>query len=150
MKTIISLAKEMQEQMTIGKRNDDTIYHHLKDDHPEWMTDVIFAVHEDKLPDDTTYRFISDALDIICELEDDTDIDEVHEIIFERTEPDVYTSDLTDWLGARNDHVYYLTEALEEMDIKDGFQALSYAQAKHKEEVALDLVHELEKLTGEE
>jgi len=149
MKTIMSLAKEMQEQMITGQRNDETIYYHLKDGHPEWMTDVVFAVHEDKLPDDTTYKFISEALDIICELEDDTNVDEIHETIFEHTEPDVYTSDLTAWLGARNDHVYYLTEALEEMDIKDGFQALSYAQVKHKEEVALDLVHDLEKLAEE-
>jgi len=150
MKTIVKLAKEMQEQMTTGRRNDDTRYYHLKDGHPEWMTDVIHAVHEDKLPDDTTYEFISDALDIICDLEDDATENDITEAIFERTQPDVYTSDLTAWLNARNDHVYYLTEALEEMDIKDGFQALSMAQAKHKEEVALDLVHELEKLAEEE
>ena len=150
MKTIMSLAKEMQGQMTKSKRNDDTIYHHLKDGYPEWMTDIVFAVHEDKLPDDTTYRFISEALDIICELEDDTDFDDIHETIYEQIEADIYTSDLTDWLGARNDHVYYLTEALEEMDIKDGFQALAYAQTRHKTEVALDLVSELEKLAEED
>lgn len=150
MKTIVNLAKEMEKQMTTSKRNDDTIYYHLKKDHPEWMTEVIHGVHGDKLPDDYTYEFIADALYILCDLDDEVDVDAIHEEIFERTEPDVYTSDLTAWLGARNDHVYYLTEALEEMDIKDGFQALAYAQAKHKEEVALDLVHELEKLAEEE
>ncbi len=146
MTTLISLAKEMQEQMTTGKRNDGTEYYHLKNDHPEWMTNIIHAVHEDKMPDDTTYRFIADALDIICELEDDASGDDIREAIYERTEADVYTSDLTEWLNARNDHVYYLTEVLEEIDIKDGFQALSAAQAKHREEVALNLVNELEKL----
>ena len=114
MKTIVTLAKELQAQMTTSERNDGTKYYHLIDGHPEWMTDVIHGV--------------------------------LREAIFERTEADVYTSNLTAWLNARNDHVYYLTEALEEMEIKNGFQALMAAQQRHKEEVALDLVNELEKL----
>jgi len=144
-KSIVTLAKGLQAQMTTSKRNDGTKYYHLKENHPAWMTDVIHGVHGDKLPDDTTYEFIDDALDIICELEDDAPEDDIRETIFERTEADVYTSNLTAWLHARNDHVYYLTEVLEEMDIKDGFQALAAAQQKHKEEVALDMVNELEK-----
>ena len=146
MKTIVTLAKELQKQMTTSERNDGTKYYHLKKNHPEWMQEVVHGVHGDKLPDDTTYKFIDDALDIVCELENDATEDDIQEAIFERTEPDIYTNDLTAWLHARNDHVYYLTEVLEKMDIKDGFQALSAAQAKHKEEVALDLVNELEKL----
>ena len=50
-------------------------------------------------------------------------------------EADIYTYDLTKWLHSSNDNVDYLTEALEEMEIKDGFQALSYAQSKYKHEI---------------
>lgn len=42
----------------------------------------------------------------------------------------VYTSELTEWLNASNYNVYYLTEALEEYDIKDGFQVLTQAYCK--------------------
>lgn len=147
MKTIITLAKEMQEQMTTGERKNGKTFYHLKNDHPQWMQDVIFAVHEEKLPDHTTYEFINDGLDIICDLEDNAHEDEIREEIFDRIEPDCYTSDLTGWLHERNDHVYYLTGVLEEMDVKDGFQALALAQTKHREDVALNLVGELAKLT---
>lgn len=41
---------------------------------------------------------------------------------------DVYTSDLTNWLNRDNYNVYYLTEAIESGDPKDGFQLLSLAQ----------------------
>ena len=146
MKTIVILAKELQAQMTTSERNDGTKYYHLKENHPKWMRDVVHGAHGDKLPDDTTYEFIDDALDIICDLDDEATEDDIREAIFERTEADVYTSNLTAWLHARNDHVYYLTEALEKMEIKDGFQALMAAQQKHKEEVGLELVSELEKL----
>jgi len=51
-------------------------------------------------------------------------------------EPDVYTSDLTNWLGSRNDFVYYLTEAITEYGAQDGFQALAITQQIWKQEVA--------------
>lgn len=144
MKTIVTLAKKLQAQMTISDRKDGTKYYHLKrSNNPEWMTEVINAIHGEKLPDNTTYEFIDDALNIICDLDDEATEDDIQEVIYERTEADIYTSDLTAWLHARNDHVYYLTEVLEELDIKDGFQALSAAQARHKEEVAFGLINEL-------
>jgi len=58
----------------------------------------------------------------------------VNELI-DQIESDVYTSDLTKWLHSHNENVCYLTEALEETDIKDGFQLLAYAQEKVKREV---------------
>ncbi len=59
----------------------------------------------------------------IEEARDDLD-EEVDNVV------DVYTSDLTSWLNENNNNVYYLTEALEEYDVKDGFQALALAQYK--------------------
>lgn len=53
-------------------------------------------------------------------------------------EPDIYTSDLTTWLGSKNDFIYYLTDAIKE-GAQDGFQALSMAQSKYIYEVATAL-----------
>ena len=115
----------------------------MKDGSPDWMRDnVIFPAHDDKMPDDTTYRFIEMAVDAIADCENE---DEIEERIFE-IEPDIYTSDLTAWLNERNDHVYYLTEALEEMDIKDGFALLSAAQAIQIREVAFSVLGSLQGL----
>lgn len=60
-------------------------------------------------------------------------------------EIDIYTSNLTEWLNQSPSHVYYLTEALEESDIKNGFQLLGFAQYRAIEEIwrgVLDLVSE--------
>jgi len=60
-------------------------------------------------------------------------------------EVDIYTSNLTKWLNQSPSHVYYLTEALEENGIKDGFQLLALAQYRAIEEIwrgVLDLVSE--------
>jgi len=56
-------------------------------------------------------------------------------------EVDVYTSNLTEWLNQSNYHVYYLTEALETNDIKDGFQLLGLAQDLAIEEVWREVIH---------
>ena len=109
------------------------------------MKDVIYPVHEDKLPDDTTYRFIQMAVDVIADQDKDTTEDDLQEAIIEM-EADSYTSELTAWLNERADHVYYLTEALETYGMTDGFDALSSAQKAHMEEVAFAVLNALKKL----
>jgi hypothetical protein len=139
---------EMYAAFESDKRNDGDMFYKLKSGSPEWMTDVIHAVHGDKLPDDTVYEMIYDALSRLSEIDDDSedetvkDLDRLFDAIYEM-EPDVYTSNLTAWLNKRADHVYYLTEALEQMDIKDGFQALSAAQKIQMDEIGSALVQEL-------
>jgi len=86
------------------------------------------------VPDDTTYKFIQEAIDAISECADNATEDNIRDRLNE-IEPDCYTSDLTSWLNERADHVYYLTEALEESGTKDGFQALSIAQGIQIHEV---------------
>jgi len=55
-------------------------------------------------------------------------------------EVDTYTSHLTGWLNQSPFHVYYLTEALEGSDIKDGFQLLTMAQYRAIEEIWREIV----------
>lgn len=105
----------------------------LKDDSPEWMTTIIRIAHEDKLPDDTVYTLIERCADAIA------DADNPSEAISE-LEPDSYTHELTAWLNSRVDHVYYLTQALQECEPKDGFQALAIAQQLQIHEVGEALI----------
>lgn len=144
MSTIPELAKQLSDALVTDKRNNGEEFVHLADNSPQWMTDVIRAVHGDKLPDDTTYSFIERSANALAE-SDVTFADHACEVITE-IEPDSYTHDLTAWLHARADHTYWLTEVLEETDIKDGFQLLALAQQKHIQEVGYRLVQELEKL----
>lgn len=61
--------------------------------------------------------------------------DDIHYKVRDSIEADVYTSNLTEWLNSKNSRVYYLTEALEEIELKDGFKLLAYAQTREIEEV---------------
>ena len=82
-------------------------------------------------------EFLCDFLDSINEEDNINDImrdfeDNINEKIDGTT--DIYTSNLTAWLNHNNSNVYYLTEALEEQEIKDGFNLLQIAQYKAIEE----------------
>ena len=105
-----------------------------KDHENQLVTDLCFSAHSngEMLPDDFVYTQIVDALDIFCECENE---ERARERIYE-IEPDCYTSDLTEWLHSNNNRVYYLTQALEEMGITDGLQALAAAQQLEKQEIA--------------
>jgi len=131
------LAEKLGQALTTDKRDNGSEFVHLKDNAPAWMTEVIRSVHGEKLPDDTTYAFVSKCADAISEHDDPNDA--ITEI-----EPDIYTQDLTAWLHSRADHVYYLTEVLEESEVKDGFQLLAAAQQKQIQEIGFALVSALE------
>ena len=114
----------------------------LKDDAPEELKELVRDAHGDMLPDDYKYRFIEDALGNFADYDDpDSAIDEM--------ESDVYTSDLTEWLNSSNNRVYYLSDALSEYGVNDGFQALSLAQLQEKREVAWAVKDSLETIMGE-
>jgi hypothetical protein len=141
---VIELAEKAYEKFEQGTRQDGSKFWKTKDtDKPEWLKNMIFEVHGDKLPDDTTYEYIVDALEAISDCDDP---EQIEERLFE-IEADVYTSDLTEWLNKRNDHVYYLTEVLEEYgDIRDGFQLLALAQTKQRQEIAFDVLSKLQEI----
>ena len=141
MYTIQEVASEMQKNIQYKKRVDGTEYYCSAEGCPEWVMDIIQAVHGEHMPDDTIWEYISDALEIIKQAEsEDTAQDDFYEI-----EADVYTSDLTAWLNKSNHHVYYLTEGLEESEYKDGFQLLATAQHLQRREVAENTLQEIQK-----
>lgn len=117
------------------------------DKSPEWMQDVIHKVHGDKMPDDTVYEMISRAASALAECSGDS-YDDLREAIKE-IEADIYTSDLTGWLGARADHIGYLDEALTEYDHfhgNGGFDLLQAAQHLQIEEIGAALLDALKEL----
>jgi hypothetical protein len=138
--SVRNLAARLSKAFQTKKRNDGNEFVSLKDGSPSWMTDVIRATHGDKLPDDTVYAFIEKAADALANASEDA---EPSDVILE-IEPDPYTAGLTAWLHARVDHVYYLTECLEENRWDDGFQLLAAAQQKQIQEVGYALVSALE------
>lgn len=143
MVTLYELVTQLSEALEQDERDNGETFVRLAEGSPQWMTDVIHEAHGDKLPDDTTYRFIQRVADhLVDDLEEDGDEEDATEAL--RTiEPDVYTSDLTAWLHARNDHVFYLSEASSEFGPMDGFQLLSVAQQMHIQEVGDALIRAL-------
>jgi hypothetical protein len=131
MSKVIELATILSKQFETAKRNDGKEYLRIREDdkYAKWMQDVIFAGHLDTFPNDESYIACQKIIDNIAEL--DASVFEDNEVLenLEEIEPSCYTSDLTAWLNSNNTYVYYLTEALEELDIKDGFQLLAYAQS---------------------
>ena len=129
-KTISEFAKELQGMFITDTRDNGEKFIKTIDNRPEWLQELIREAHGDMMPEDYKYQFVSDAIDYIADNGNDEELLDYPEI-----EPDCYTSDLTAWLNSDNRRVYYLTEVLEEMDIKDGFQALAAAQLQEKREV---------------
>jgi len=141
--TIQEKARQLFQAMELRKRPDGTEYYCLKDGSPGWMREVIRHAHDGRLPDDTIYEVIADVAAVLADSDPDADIDELRDAIAE-IEPDVYTYDLTAWLHDDVNNVYYLTEALEEGGIKDGFDLLSRAQYLFKQEIGNALLGALE------
>jgi len=141
-KTVNELAKEALKSFETGTRDNGEKFVKTKDGRPEWLTNLIFTAHGGMVPDDHRYKFIEDALIIIANNDQEAELD------CPEIEADIYTSDLTKWLHSRNDRVCYLTEALEEYEIKDGFQALQSAQLLEREEVYYSVLNSLRELCG--
>jgi hypothetical protein len=139
-KTVNELAREALEWFETDTRDNGEKFVKTKDGRPDWLKTLIFTAHGDMMPDDYRYKFIEDALQYISDQDEDEDMD------FPEIKADSYTSELTKWLHSRNDRVCYLTEALEEYEIKDGFRALQAAQLCEREEVYFSVLNSLREL----
>jgi hypothetical protein len=138
------LARWMHDSFEVRQSGENRSEWFLRDGSPEWMRDVIFAGS-----DDTSfyyaYEFAHEAIEAIANADDEDSIRDA----FNELEPDVYTADLTAWLAENVNHVYWLTQVLEDLDIKDGLQALMAAQAEHKRHVAEQVLQALIDYSGE-
>ena len=144
--TLMEVVTELYNALITKNRHNGEEIIILDDDTKEdWMTDIIHDVHKAMdqgfLPDDTCYQCINRVLGDLMEGDEDSEGDDLREMLYE-IEPDVYTSDLTAWLNARNDHVYYITRVKEEFGegLDDGFQLLSAAQGLYIQDIGNALI----------
>jgi hypothetical protein len=109
--TISTQARKAAAWFTTTTRGDETITV-LKDDAPEWVSDLVFAAHgSDFLPDDWRYEKIGEALDFIADSDDPEDgYGE-----FADGAVDVYTHDRLAWLSSNLNRPAYCDEAVEEL-----------------------------------
>ena len=144
-KTIASVAQEMLDNFEYKTRTDGSKYSVQKSPSKEWITNICCEAHGDRLPSDDVYEVIVDVLEGLTECDNENDAeDRINEI-----ESDIYTHDLTGWLHSNNNNVYYLTQALDELNIKDGFLALSTAQYLWKQEIAHTVLREIVAIVNE-
>lgn len=95
------------------------------------LSDAIYK--QNSITTNFDYEQASQLITHLIEADFD-DLDELEEkapyLIHEWADADVdiYTKDLTEWLNENVENVYYLTEAINEYNANDGFNALTMAQ----------------------
>ncbi len=106
------------------------------DDAPDWVADVIYAVHGNLFPDDWTYETIKDAADAIADDGEDAAL-----------EPDVYTRTLLDWFVTYPDAAGCCDQAREEYGHSGGIiEQISYGQSLAQSEIVAAVIGQLETL----
>jgi len=125
---------------TIERQKDDKIVFE-KDLSPEWITEVIYAVHTaegfELMPHDTTCEFIDEAARMLA----DSSADTFDELLDEERhiEADVCTSDLLRWAEDNPKRLYERLDSCAMTIV----QCLSIAQEEHKREIFDILLNEL-------
>ena len=110
--TIEAVASEAYGWFTTTLRGEDTITV-LKDDAPQWVTDLVHEAHGDGfLPDDWRYDSIRSALESISEGDEDGSE-------WADGNVDVYTGRRITWLASNMQRASYVDEAVEELGHSD-------------------------------
>lgn len=109
------MAGEVREYFEGRKRpprapgQDPTTFYTLKDYRPIWLVDFMRDdIHEEGrwFPDDFKYQVVVEVLDVLSEGQDPDDLN---------LEPDIYNSDLLEWLGSHLERAGLVDEAVEQM-----------------------------------
>jgi hypothetical protein len=98
--TLDSLASEGYRWFEQATRpNGGESYTRLKDGHPDWLKELVYAAHGNGefLPDDWRYEVIQDALERLSDAEGEDLDDLAHEFA---DDVDVYTGELNAWLSS--------------------------------------------------
>jgi len=125
---------------TIERQKEDKIVF-KKDISPEWITEVIYAVHTaegfELMPHDTTCEFIDEAARLLA----DSSADTFDELLDEERniEADVCASDLLRWAQDNPKRLYEHLDSCAMTIV----QCLSIAQEEHKREIFDILLNEL-------
>jgi hypothetical protein len=84
----------------------------LRDNAPEWLSELVRSAHGDMLPDDWRYRIIERAVDRISDYNLETS-DDAHDAAGEFADGavDIYTADRLAWLASNLERVGYCDRA---------------------------------------
>lgn len=102
----------------------------LKDGAPESLLNSIMEAHGERMPSNWIWNTYYDLLSTLGDytIKNEEELGEASDEAIDSC-VDIYTSDLTKWLGEHSANVEYLTEAIgPDYGATDGFQALSIAQ----------------------
>jgi hypothetical protein len=127
---VASKAKEFLNYFkTITRHGSEQEIYILEDDAPAALEELVQNAHGDFFPDDFRYKTIYSALSAFADC--NTDPEEV------RLEADIYTYDLTRWLGSNLRRVSYCDEAQSKFGLEkvDVITLISYGQQVEKDEI---------------
>jgi len=149
-KTIQELAKEMGKNFLCKIRTNGDTYMVLKKK-IGWQKDIIKACHDidDVIPNDYVYQFISDAVDIIAEVDGD-DIDTIKDNLHEPLDSsvDIYNADLLKWVITNPSFSCWVDQAIEEMGCTEHFKSLMVGQYLQREAIAFKIVDMLNEMVA--
>ena len=154
MPKIVQLAKEMQDQFKLIRREDGSEIWVLKDDHPEWMQDVMYAAHSDgaSLPDDTVYDLAHDCINAIAECDKEDDADTLRDAIDE-IEPEYRTWQLFTWAARWSEYIDEVCSEFGGTMIKSSSELeamLRMAQSLQIERIGGLIIEALEELASDD
>jgi len=134
LKELISFYSEQFEGKT---RDNGERYVIIGEKGTDELREAVKEAHGEGLPSDFVYGTFADSLQSLEDYIDLETMEDMENIEYEIIDGqcDIYTKGLTEWLNSDISNVYYLTEVLEETDVKDGFQLLVMAQARQVGEV---------------
>ena len=108
--TISERAREASECFETSTRPDGARFARIRDNSPEWVTELVHSAHGDMLPDDWRYSAIRSALEFIAE--SDNPEDGASE--WADSEVDVYSGARLEWLGSHLSRPGYCDEGRDE------------------------------------
>ena len=127
--------------------NDGTTFINTESDSPAWVQNVIRKSHLGHLPNSYYYSTIYHIAGLLYDTvidNPDLPLSTMADIAREQLEPDIYTSDLAGWLGAFDDHIGYLDDAIKEGGFTDGWELLANAQMHWKMDILDSVVNALQ------
>ena len=144
-KTIQELAQEVLSNMETKTRDTGREFFCLKDHKIEWMVDLCRKAHDGTMPNDFVYDVIESSLYWIKDQEG-ADAQSIREQIFEDNliEPEIYNSELLEWVSSNLNFGEYVTEAMRDYNAKDFWEALQYGNQRFKETIFNNVLDSLD------
>lgn len=117
-------------EMKLRGEGDNAVYFQcIKENAPDWMTDLCREAHEDMLPNDWSYSFIEDALEKLMTYEEADEI---------QLEANIYNHELLEWVGSNLNRSSYVDDAMS--DGYNEFFALLTAGQMYERDAVLSCV----------